>query len=337
MGSKSSKNPAPIAAQVEAPTETQTEIPNIQTVSEKPLNNAVVFLKPHVCSNEAAETLVKDHLSSHSIQILSRQVIPAEVIEQKGMIDKHYGTIAANAYEIKPAQLIPTLRDSIKENFSEKFGQSISEVEANGGLVNLGDYLANNEDEGVESVFEQWQKNNDTLFKLAPGTYCAKMDNGMLVVNGFYGQLRQKYIAPGVELVVYKVQFDGEKVPWEEFRGSVIGATNPEKAVKGSLRQKFLESYEELGVSKPTMADNGVHASAGPIEALHERSIWLGVNVADDEFTKLMLSKGVKIDVITDLCNNKTVQLNGETGPAFDLLEDKNSDYVVDAAVALSQ
>mmetsp|Transcript_6424 Transcript_6424/g.7799 ORF Transcript_6424/g.7799 Transcript_6424/m.7799 type:complete len:269 (+) Transcript_6424:82-888(+) len=254
MGSKSSKNPAPIAAQVEAPTETQTEIPNIQTVSEKPLNNAVVFLKPHVCSNEAAETLVKDHLSSHSIQILSRQVIPAEVIEQKGMIDKHYGTIAANAYEIKPAQLIPTLRDSIKENFSEKFGQSISEVEANGGLVNLGDYLANNEDEGVESVFEQWQKNNDTLFKLAPGTYCAKMDNGMLVVNGFYGQLRQKYIAPGVELVVYKVQFDGEKVPWEEFRGSVIGATNPEKAVKGSLRQKFLESYEELGVSKPTMA-----------------------------------------------------------------------------------
>jgi len=50
-----------------------------------------------------------------------------------------------------------------------------------------------------------------------------------------------------------------------------------------------------------------------------------------------MLSKGVKIDVITDLCNNKTVQLNGETGPAFDLLEDKNSDYVVDAAVALSQ
>ena len=55
----------------------------------------------------------------------------------------------------------------------------------------------------------------------------------------------------------------------------MIGATNPSVAAAGSCRARLLEAWEDLGLTEaPGMPNNGVHASAGPLEGL--KSGWYG-------------------------------------------------------------
>lgn len=128
--------------------------------------------------------------------------------------------------------------------------------------------------------------------KLAPGTYAAELVDApcarrLIVVNGFYGAMRDKFtstaLAPnGVRWM--RVAWDARKLTWAAFRGDVVGATNPAKAAPGSLRGKLHAGWRALGLpAAPFGADNGIHASASPIEALNERLIWLGGELARDE------------------------------------------------------
>ena len=87
-------------------------------------------------------------------------------------------------------------------------------------------------------------------------------------------------MAPGVSIYYYVVEWDAKAVSWEEFRGSVLGPTDPADAPADSLRGLIMSKWQELGLaSQPDVGDNGVHASASPFEALAERMNWLGVPV----------------------------------------------------------
>lgn len=70
------------------------------------------------------------------------------------------------------------------------------------------------------------------------------------------------------------------------------------------------------------LKDNGIHASAGPIEALRERCIWLGQTMSEDVFTKQLLAAGVKLDMISSMYNNEEITVNETTDKAFDIFED---------------
>ena len=50
----------------------------------------------------------------------------------------------------------------------------------------------------------------------------------------------------------------------------------------GSLRSLIFHRWADLGLSvQPSGSDNGVHASASPLEAAAERVIWLKTSLAD--------------------------------------------------------
>lgn len=131
----------------------------------------------------------------------------------------------------------------------------------------------------------------------------------------------------------FLVEFDEAAVPWKTFRGDIIGSTDPTAAAQGSLRRLILEQWRELGLeAEPSTADNGVHASAGPLEGLKERMTWLGSTPADDPYAQALAAKGVKGAKLDALVNNGKVLLTaeGEEGPAFDLTEDLDSSKVLD-------
>jgi hypothetical protein len=72
---------------------------------------------------------------------------------------------------------------------------------------------------------------------------------------------------------------------WHDTSGRpyAVGATDPAESPKGSLRAEILARWQELGLkSKPYTGENGVHASASPLEGLAERANWLkaGLNTA---------------------------------------------------------
>ena len=87
--------------------------------------------------------------------------------------------------------------------------------------------------------------------------------DGIYVINGFYMSMRQKYTEKGAAIHYLMCEWDSDKLSWEDFRGKVLGATDPVKAAEGSLRRTILDDYKKLGLqSEPNVGDNGVHASA---------------------------------------------------------------------------
>lgn len=101
---------------------------------------------------------------------------------------------------------------------------------------------------------------------------------------------------------------------WADFRGEVLGATNPTLAPKGSVRRTILDNYKQLGLkTKPNTGDNGVHASASPFEALAERANWLGKKIEEDDFGKGLLAAGVSKATIEKWAGDAQVFVEGET------------------------
>jgi len=145
------------------------------------------------------------------------------------------------------------------------------------------------------------------------------------VINGFYMSMREKYTKASAKIHYYVVEWDGDQLPWKDFRGKVLGATDPESAEAGSVRRLIFEKWEELGLSsKPDVGDNGVHASASPFEALAERINWLGASVEEDSFGKAML-KNIPKETILAWTKDPQIELEGSSQSCFDSFEDINS------------
>ena len=79
--------------------------------------------------------------------------------------------------------------------------------------------------------------------------------------------MREKFVAKGKSIYYYSVTWDANELSWEDFRGKLLGPTNPADAPKESLRGQILANWKELGLpAQPDTGDNGVHASASPFE-----------------------------------------------------------------------
>ena len=75
------------------------------------------------------------------------------------------------------------------------------------------------------------------------------------------------------------------RLPWADFRGKVLGPTDPASAPAESIRGMIMSDWKELGLkTEPTTGDNGVHASASPLEGLGERANWLKMPLEKDDF-----------------------------------------------------
>ncbi|KAK3280102.1 hypothetical protein CYMTET_12043 [Cymbomonas tetramitiformis] len=119
------------------------------------------------------------------------------------------------------------------------------------------------------------------------------------VINGFFMAMREKYTKAGASIHYFVVEWSPASLAWEDFRGKVLGATDPATAEAGSLRAEVLAKYKALGLTEePNVGDNGVHASASPFEALAERLNWVGATLEEDAFGAAMLKAGIPKDTI---------------------------------------
>merc|ERR1719191_1117045 len=136
------------------------------------------------------------------------------------------------------------------------------------------------------------------LVKFGGGFYCGLIEvpgmEPVYIFNGFFMEMRSKFTQPGTEIYYYSVEWDSAVLSWADFRGQVLGPTDPAEAPKDSLRGQILAQWKELGLKdQPNVGDNGVHASASPFEAFAERNNWLSAAIHDDPFGKLLLDAGL--------------------------------------------
>mmetsp|Transcript_13484 Transcript_13484/g.34578 ORF Transcript_13484/g.34578 Transcript_13484/m.34578 type:complete len:323 (+) Transcript_13484:136-1104(+) len=149
--------------------------------------------------------------------------------------------------------------------------------------------------------------------------------------------MREKYTKPGESIYFYLVEWDPDRLSWENFRGKVLGATDPATAEEGSLRKAIFSNWKSLGLkSEPNVGDNGVHASASPFEALAERLNWRSVKLEDDAFGQAMLASGIPKDTIMAWTKDPQVNFDGKKSSLFDLLEDLDYEECLSKSQAIA-
>jgi len=294
-------------------------------------SGAFVFIKPHAVTDEVKK-LVKETLGAQGIEVVSEGSIPAEVIDKNMLIDKHYGAIAAKAVKQKPDEL--TVQPKAKEAFAKKFGLQWEDALKSGIVYNALDgakKLGIGTDE-LGAKFTAAEK-----LKFGGGFYCGKVGD-IFIINGFYLSMRGKFTAPGTEIYYFETQWPASKLVWEDFRGKVLGGTDPQKADPTSLRHAVFQNWQKLGLkSEPNTSDNGVHASASPFEALAERNNWLGVPLETDFFGRAMLASGVPYGMMQAWTDDPAVQFEGKKQSLFDLLEDLDGRACLKKSTAIAK
>jgi nucleoside diphosphate kinase len=288
-------------------------------------NSAFVFIKPHAV-NEKVKSLMTKGLAEHGITIVQEGSLDAATIDKNMLIDNHYYAIASKATILPPSELnVPA------EKFKGKFGLGWQEALSKGLVFNakqacekLGLDAA-----GLDGEWAKCKEKGD-MIKFGGGFYCGLVQ-GIYIFNGFFMAMRNKYVAPGVSIYYYVVEWDGNKLSWEEFRGSVLGPTDPKTGPKDCLRGIIYCQWKELGLDKcPDVGDNGVHASASPFEALAERMNWVGAKLEEDAFGAAMLAAGIPKETIMAWSVDPQVTYGAPAmpikGSLFDALEDTNSD-----------
>jgi hypothetical protein len=287
-------------------------------------NAAYIFIKPHA-ANDQVSALIESSLHDAGITITSKGEIGYAKIDLAGLIDNHYGAIAAKATKLKPSEL--SLSAKAQADFKGAFGVDWTEALANDEVYNAMDAGAKL---GLDysALDAKWSGLNRgvDLIKFGGGFYAGKI-NGIYVINGFYMAMRAKYTTAPAKILFYTVEWAAESMSWTDFRGKLIGATDPTSADAGSLRGKVYSQWESMGLSaQPDTGDNSVHASASPFEGLVERLNWVGAELDLDPFGKLLLGAGVSTENAMAYAQDPQVSFDGEMTSLFDLLEDTDAD-----------
>eukprot|EP00227_Mantoniella_beaufortii_P019635 CAMPEP_0197589424 /NCGR_PEP_ID=MMETSP1326-20131121/10381_1 /TAXON_ID=1155430 /ORGANISM="Genus nov. species nov., Strain RCC2288" /LENGTH=342 /DNA_ID=CAMNT_0043154361 /DNA_START=77 /DNA_END=1105 /DNA_ORIENTATION=+ len=291
-----------------------------QGSSRRLKNSAFVFIKP-AANTAATRALVKKTFAGKGINVVSEGEIKAETIDKDMLIDQHYYAIASKATLVKPKDLpVP------EDKFEAKFGLSWKKALADGQVFNALDACAKLGCDAM-GLDKKWAeaKKADALVKFGGGFYCGKVE-GIYVFNGFFMSMRAGFVKPGASIYYFVVEWDPKDLAWASFRGDVLGATDPAESPKGSLRAEILANWKSLGIeSMPYTGENGVHASASPMEGLAERANWLKADVAKDSFGAALLAAGVSKKTIAAWSIDPQVVHPGGKGSCFDLLEDKDA------------
>lgn len=316
-------------------------------------NFALVFIKPHA-NNEPVQAFVESSLKkTHGMVVLGKGSVNSETINEKGLIDQHYAAINETAMMTEPADL-PITEEKMaefQEKFSVEWGAAVAAGEvlnAKGGALKLG--TEGDPEKGTEDfpmpgrdLEALWNLNTERKMKLAPGLYVTKVkgdneddeeEKPLYIINGFYPAMREKYLAEDASINYFIVAFDSQVLSWAKFREEVIGATDPTAAVSTSMRAKCLAQWETtLNLKEaPDTGNNCIHASAGPIEGLKERTIWCNWNLAQDPFGSRLMDAVLADDnavVAEIMIENPKVSLFGKKGSLFDLTEDVDSPSVL--------
>eukprot|EP00419_Tripos_fusus_P024836 CAMPEP_0172707794 /NCGR_PEP_ID=MMETSP1074-20121228/50182_1 /TAXON_ID=2916 /ORGANISM="Ceratium fusus, Strain PA161109" /LENGTH=392 /DNA_ID=CAMNT_0013530653 /DNA_START=48 /DNA_END=1226 /DNA_ORIENTATION=- len=294
-------------------------------------SSAFVFIKPHAVTDNVKQ-LVTDRFRSEGIGIISEGPIAAEKIDKEMLIDNHYGAIAARAMKQKPTELV--VQKKAQEEFEKAFGLSWADALSQGKVYNLVDGAAklgcSMDDLG--NKYDKLKK-GETLLKFGGGFYCGQVDD-IFVINGFYARMRSQFTIPSTCIYFYEVQWDPNRLSWGDFRGKILGGTDPKTADESSLRHAIFKNWKDLSLdSEPNTGNNGVHASASPLEALAERANWLGVAIEKDYFGKAMLASGIPMGTIKAWCEDPAVSFEGKKQSLFDLLEDLDGRHCLTKSV----
>ena len=291
-------------------------------------NEFLFFIKPEITVEsdtiqlKKILELIQNQIKTFGLNVHNVKLLSSEYLEQYSIISQHYGVInkiATNAVEY--------MSETAKDKFLDLYGKSIYDLKVMGGIEFLNYNIYFN-----AYVLDYLWQNKENL-KLAGGTYCEdiKVDDEIIyLINGFHPRQLKHFTERGRSIVVMTLSGD---LSWKVARNDVIGATNPAKANEGSIRRELLENKISLGLPEVSQGMNGVHLSAGPVEALIELRRYNSdfrnenkiINYENFSFGK-ELYKNFSDDIVSRILENDNLVINNKNVSIFEYTEEMNSD-----------
>jgi hypothetical protein len=294
-------------------------------------NEFLFFIKPEITTPsdtiklEEIVQLILEKINLFGLKIGDVRVLSAKYLDKYDIIAEHYGVI--NRMATNPIRFFS---ERAAEKFKEFYGASIHDVKVVGGLE-----LLKQEPNFDPYTLDSYWKTLD-LKKLASGVYCAKSSrspNWSYLINGFHPRQLNHFTEKGKSIVVMALSGD---LSWEHARNFFIGSTDPMKAEAGSLRRELLDRKGILGLAEISQSFNGIHLSAGPVEALCELKRFIS-DFSDANFIRHIesFSFGMKLSKVFDskrfeaIIANTNIVFNGKRQSIFDLTENCNSTQAI--------
>lgn len=298
--------------------------------NEKPKrrkNDFLFFIKPEILLLEDRTAQMKiieliiDRISAIGLFINEVNVLSAFYLKKYNIITQHYGVINRISDDVKK-----NISETAKEKFYSVYNTPFDQAEVFGSL----EFLREFPEFTPLTLDYLWQ--NKKFEKLAGGTYVLDLTfNGrkVFLINGFHPRQLDHFTRSGRCIVTFTLSGD---LSWKEARNHFIGITDPARAEEGSLRRYFYDNASQLGLPAISASWNGVHLSAGPVEALVELirynsdfSSGKTKQAGDYAFGKELISAfGEK--QMENILSNINMMVDGKNISVFDLTEEKDSD-----------
>jgi hypothetical protein len=294
-------------------------------------NEYLFFIKPELTLPvpsirlDLVMEMILGKIEESGLRIRNARVQSAAFLRKHGLIARHYGVINQIASNARNA-VVP----SGKERFSQLFGVDFDTSNVMGGIEFLNQFPFFS----PTALDYLWQSGK--FEKLSGGTYVLPLTldgNRIYLVNGFHPRQLEHFENPGRSIVLFTLVGD---TPWKKARNALIGTTNPATAVPGSIRRCLLDNREAFGLAAVTSSWNGVHLSAGPVEALNELIRYQSdpengqlLTAGDFQFGRDLIAR-FGLESTLRFLANPTVSFKGKPTSVFDLTEETDSSEALD-------
>ena len=222
-----------------------------------------MFLKPWIVDPgvnvHGVMSLVMKKIGQHGLFVEEVVILSGPFLKKYDLMPQHYR--ALNLFARAPRlHMTAPMRAKFRMFFS---------ADAEKDLV-LGGYEFLAQFGEISPLALQLLWENVEQRRLGDGVYCAKILVGnkqLFLVNGFVPNLMNAYVRSESVIVVFSIKGD---LSWGSARKFFVGGSGPATAAAGSLRNELFLRQGVLGIDDLRLGANGIHFSAGPVEALIE-------------------------------------------------------------------
>jgi hypothetical protein len=294
-------------------------------------NELLLFVKPELLSSRDREHirqslgLVFDKLTEFDAHVGGAMLVGGAVLDRLDIMSQHYGFIN---------QLSRTASEMIEANDRNKIAEALGMHSIDNCRILGGhEYLTQYPDEDCFDLDKLWFTKKS--IKLRSGFYVqsySKDEECIILVNGFHPVQLTHYTHPSHRVLLILVHSETD---WGVLRNEMAGATFPEKAVSGSIRGTLYAQPRRFGLEAVSIANNGVHLSAGPFEAAFEIMNFFGRILRWDPENspplalQKVLQAGISYQHALDILDNPPVEGSTEPTDLFAATEDMNTDEAI--------
>mmetsp|Transcript_24036 Transcript_24036/g.24284 ORF Transcript_24036/g.24284 Transcript_24036/m.24284 type:complete len:369 (+) Transcript_24036:2-1108(+) len=300
-----------------------------------PKNTALVLITPRLSQSQYIQTIIKDIIKANKIEILSEGCIDSKVISERNIFEKYFSAITESAVQISAQNLQLKLKLETNIVFQKIFDCQWESAVSNGEVFNANEAcdVLDVDMFGLATLWGEAEKAGKVVC-LDRGVYCGLIstpssEKRVLCLNGFYGAMREEYVAPEAVVHYMELEWEESSLSWRNYLRRVVGRRDAgtDEEWEGSIRGMLSRDWETLGLDRdPNQDENddlsAIQISTSAFESLAQRYIWLDRCLSLDLFGAQLLSAGLSLNALQNWCCNPRVN-DGER--VFTFMDDCGS------------